>query len=398
VAKNRNYRPRTLAVRCGQRRTAEGEHSEALFLTSSFVFESARQAAARFADEEPGNIYSRFANPTVTVFQERLAALEEAESCVATASGMAAILSLALTVLSAGDHVILSNALFGSTITMFRQIFARFGIAFDVVSQTSTVAWEAAIKPNTKLLFAESPSNPLTEIADLAVLAELAHSAGALLAVDNTFCTPILQQPLKLGADVVIHSATKFLDGQGRCLGGAVVGGQALVGEAVFKVLRNCGPSMSPFNAWVFIKGMETLSVRLQSACASALALAQWLEQQSAVARVYYPGLESHPQYALACTQQKGAGSMLSFDIKGGKPAAWRLLDSLQLLSLTANLGDTKTTITHPSSTTHARWSEEDRQAAGIEQSLIRISLGLEDLQDIQEDLAAGFQAAQTGC
>jgi len=394
VAKNHNYRPRTLAVRCGQRRTAEGEHSEALFLTSSFVFESAQQAAARFADAEPGNIYSRFANPTVTVFQERLAALEEAESCVATASGMAAILSLALTVLSAGDHVILSNALFGSTISMFRQIFARFGIAFDVVSQTSTVAWEAAIKPNTKLLFAESPSNPLTEIADLAALAQLAHSTGALLAVDNTFCTPILQQPLKLGADVVIHSATKFLDGQGRCLGGAVVGSQALVGEAVFKVLRNCGPSMSPFNAWVFIKGMETLPVRLQAACASALALAQWLEQQPAVARVYYPGLESHAQYALACTQQKEAGSMLSFDIKGGKPAAWRLLDSLQLLSLTANLGDTKTTITHPSSTTHARWSEEDRQAAGIEQSLLRISLGLEDLLDIQEDLAAGFQAA----
>ncbi len=394
MAKNHNYRPRTLAVRCGQRRTAEGEHSEALFLTSSFVFESAQQAAARFADAEPGNIYSRFANPTVTVFQERLAALEEAESCVATASGMAAILSLALTVLSAGDHVILSNALFGSTISMFRQIFARFGIAFDVVSQTSTVAWEAAIKPNTKLLFAESPSNPLTEIADLAALAQLAHSTGALLAVDNTFCTPILQQPLKLGADVVIHSATKFLDGQGRCLGGAVVGSQALVGEAVFKVLRNCGPSMSPFNAWVFIKGMETLPVRLQAACASALALAQWLEQQPAVARVYYPGLESHAQYALACTQQKEAGSMLSFDIKGGKPAAWRLLDSLQLLSLTANLGDTKTTITHPSSTTHARWSEEDRQAAGIEQSLLRISLGLEDLLDIQEDLAAGFQAA----
>ena len=394
MAKNHNYRPRTLAVRCGQRRTAEGEHSEALFLTSSFVFESAQQAAARFADAEPGNIYSRFANPTVTVFQERLAALEEAESCVATASGMAAILSLALTVLSAGDHVILSNALFGSTISMFRQIFARFGIAFDVVSQTSTVAWEAAIKPNTKLLFAESPSNPLTEIADLAALAQLAHSTGALLAVDNTFCTPILQQPLKLGADVVIHSATKFLDGQGRCLGGAVVGSQALVGEAVFKVLRNCGPSMSPFNAWVFIKGMETLPVRLQAACASALALAQWLEQQPAVARVYYPGLESHSQYALACTQQKAGGSMLSFDIKGGKPAAWRLLDSLQLLSLTANLGDTKTTITHPSSTTHARWSEEDRQAAGIEQSLLRISLGLEDLLDIQEDLAAGFQAA----
>ncbi|HED12775.1 MAG TPA: O-succinylhomoserine sulfhydrylase [Gammaproteobacteria bacterium] len=394
TTKNQPYRPQTLAVRCGQHRTAEGEHSEALFLTSSFVFESAQQAAARFADEEPGNIYSRFANPTVSVFQERLAALEGAESCVATASGMAAILSLALTVLSAGDHVILSNALFGSTITIFRQILVRFGITFDVVSQTSTAAWRAAVKSNTKLLFAESPSNPLTEIADLAALAQIAHSAGALLAVDNTFCTPILQQPLQLGADVVIHSATKFLDGQGRCLGGAVLGSQELVGESVFKVLRNSGPCMSPFNAWVFIKGLETLTVRLQAACANALKLAQWLEQHPGVARVYYPGLQSHPQYALAGRQQSGAGSMLSFDIHGGKAVAWRLLNSLKLLSLTANLGDTKTTITHPSSTTHARWSEEDRQAAGIGQSLLRISLGLEDQLDLREDLDAGFQAA----
>ncbi len=389
--KHTQYRPRTLAVRSGQHRTAEGEHSEALFLTSSFVFSSAQQAAARFADEEPGNIYSRFANPTVSVFQERLAALEGAKSCVATASGMSAILSLALTVLSAGDHVILSNALFGSTITLFRQILGRFGIDFDVVSQTDTPAWKAAIRPNTKLLFAESPSNPLTEIADLTVLAEIAHNANALLAVDNTFCTPILQQPLKLGADVVIHSATKFLDGQGRCLGGAVLGGEELVGKSVFKVLRNSGPSMSPFNAWVFLKGLETLAVRLQAACANALELARWLERQPQVERVYYPGLESHPQYTLACRQQSGAGSMLSFDIKGGKAAAWQLLDSLQLLSLTANLGDTKTTITHPASTTHARWSEEDRHAAGIGQSLLRISLGLEDQLDIQEDLLKGL-------
>jgi len=389
--KHTQYRPRTLAVRSGQHRTAEGEHSEALFLTSSFVFSSAQQAAARFADEEPGNIYSRFANPTVSVFQERLAALEGAKSCVATASGMSAILSLALTVLSAGDHVILSNALFGSTITLFRQILGRFGIDFEVVSQTDTPAWKAAIRPNTKLLFAESPSNPLTEIADLTVLAEIAHNANALLAVDNTFCTPILQQPLKLGADVVIHSATKFLDGQGRCLGGAVLGGEELVGKSVFKVLRNSGPSMSPFNAWVFLKGLETLAVRLQAACANALELARWLERQPQVERVYYPGLESHPQYTLACRQQSGAGSMLSFDIKGGKAAAWQLLDSLQLLSLTANLGDTKTTITHPASTTHARWSEEDRHAAGIGQSLLRISLGLEDQLDIQEDLLKGL-------
>ncbi len=381
----------TLAVRAGQERTAEGEHAEPIFPTSSYVFGSAAEAAARFSGEQPGNIYSRFTNPTVRTFEQRLAAMEGGERCVATSSGMAAILSTCLGLLNQGDHIVSSQSIFGSTVVLFDQHLSRFGIETTFVAQDDVQAWADAIRPETRLLFLETPSNPLTEIADIRKLAELAHQNDCLLVVDNCFCTPILQRPLELGADIVIHSATKYLDGQGRCVGGAVVGSEQLVGEGVYGFLRTAGPTMSAFNAWVFLKGLETLKVRIAAHCQSALTLAQWLEQQVQVERVYYPGLPSHPQHELAIRQMSAAGGIVSFVLKGGKDAAWRLIDSTRLLSITANLGDTKTTITHPATTTHGRMTPEARQAAGIDDGLIRISVGLEDIDDIIRDLSTGL-------
>ncbi len=383
----------TLAVRAGQQRTAEGEQSEPIFATSSYVYQDAAQAAARFAGEEPGNIYSRFTNPTVRTFEQRLAALEGGESCVATSSGMAAILSLGMGLLQAGDHVVSSRSIFGSTVMLFNNYFRKFGVETSYVALTDVSAWAQAIRPNTRLLFLETPSNPLMEVADIAALAELARARGCLLVVDNCFCTPALQRPLALGADIVIHSATKYLDGQGRCVGGAVVGDTERVGEQIYGFLRTAGPSMSPFNAWVFLKGLETLQLRMRAHSESALSLAQWLVQQKTVARVYYPGLPSHPQHALAARQQAAFGGVLSFELKGGREEAWRFIDATRLLSITANLGDAKSTITHPASTTHGRLSEEARAAAGIGEGLIRISVGLEDLADIKADLERGFAA-----
>ncbi len=381
----------TLAVRAGIERSQFGEHAEAMYLTSSFVFKSAAEAAARFSNQQPGNIYSRFTNPTVTMFEQRLAALEGAECCIATSSGMAAILSTAMGLLKSGDHVVCSAGVFGSTVQLFGTILKRFGIDTTFVSGTEISAWQAAVKPSTRLLYVETPSNPLTEVYDIAALAGVAHRAGALLAVDNCFCSPALQRPLEFGADVVIHSATKYLDGQGRVLGGAVLGKKEVVYEGVLGFLRTAGPTLSAFNAWVILKGMETLNIRLQAQCASALKLAQWLEQQPQVARVYYPGLPSHPQHALAMKQQKSGGGIVSFDLKGGKDAAWRVIDHTRLLSITANLGDTKTTITHPASTTHGRITPEARAAAGIGDGLLRIAVGLENLEDIQADLQRGL-------
>ncbi len=378
----------TRAVRAGHRRTAEGEHAEAIFPTSSYVFASAAEAAARFSGAIPGNIYSRFTNPTVRTFEERLAALEGGERCVAFASGMSAILATAMGLLKAGDHVVASKAIFGTTTILFQNYLGRFGVETTFVPLTDYVAWESAVRPNTRLLFIETPSNPLTEVADIPRLAELAHRKQALLVVDNCFCTPALQLPLKLGADIVIHSATKYLDGQGRCVGGAVVGDAERVGKDVFGFLRTCGPSMSPFNAWVFLKGLETLGLRMKAHCANALELARWLEQQPRVKRVYYPGLVSHPQHELAGRQQSGFGGIVSFELDGGKDAAWKLIDSTRLVSITANLGDTKTTITHPATTTHGRLTPEQRTEAGISDGLIRLSVGLEDVADIKRDLA----------
>jgi O-succinylhomoserine sulfhydrylase len=382
----------TLAVRAGQHRTPEGEHSDALFFTSSYVFRSAADAAARFAGEVPGNVYSRYTNPTVRSFEERIAALEGAEQAVGTASGMSAILAMVMSLCSAGDHVLVSRSVFGATVTLFEKYFKRFGIQVDYVPQTDLGAWQQAFQPSTKLVFVESPSNPLVELVDIAALAELAHAHGALLAVDNCFCTPVLQKPLALGADIVIHSATKFIDGQGRCLGGVVAGKAELMKEVV-GFLRTAGPTMSPFNAWVFLKGLETLRLRMDAHCASSQVLAQWLEQQPGVEKVYYAGLPSHPQHALAKRQQSGFGAVLSFEVRGGKEGAWRFIDATRLISITANLGDSKTTITHPGSTTHGRLSPEDRAAAGIRDSLIRVAVGLEDVHDLQADLARGLAA-----
>jgi O-succinylhomoserine sulfhydrylase len=381
----------TRAVRAGQHRTNEGENSEPIFLTSSYVFKNAAEAAARFSGAEPGNIYSRFTNPTVRAFEERLAALEGGEKCVATASGMVAILSTCLALLKSGDHIVSSRNIFGASVLLFNNYLAKFGIETSYVSLTDYGAWEKAIKPNTKLLFLETPSNPLTEIADIARLAKIAHAKGCLLVVDNVFCTPVLQQPLKLGADIVIHSATKYLDGQGRCVGGAVIGNKELVGEKVYGFMRTCGPSLSPFNAWVFLKGLETLSLRVKAHSANALELARWLEKQKRVKRVYYPGLASHPQHELAKKQQSGFGGMVSFEVDGGKDAAWKLIDSTRVISITANLGDTKSTITHPATTTHGRLTPEQRLDAGISDGLIRISVGLEDIGDLKKDLTQGL-------
>jgi len=381
----------TLAVRAGQVRTGESEQSEPIFPTSSYVFGSAAEAAARFSGDEPGNIYSRFTNPTVRTFEQRLAALESGERCVATSSGMSAILSTFMALLQSGDHIVSSRAIFGTTSVMLNNYMTKFGVETSFVNLVDLDAWRAAFKPNTKLLFLETPSNPLTEVADIKALAELAHQHGALLVVDNCFCTPALQQPLELGADIVIHSATKYLDGQGRCIGGAVVGKEDVVGADVYGFLRTCGPTMSPFNAWVFLKGLETLRLRMEAHCRNAQALAEWLEAQPAVTRVNYPGLQSHPQHELAAEQQKGFGGVLSFEVAGGKEQAWKLIDATQMVSITANLGDTKSTITHPATTTHGRLTPEQRSDAGISDSLIRIAVGLEDIEDIKADLQRGL-------
>jgi O-succinylhomoserine sulfhydrylase len=382
----------TLAVRAGTERSQFGEHSEALYLTSSFVFKSAAQAAARFANREPGNIYSRFTNPTVSMLEQRLAALEGAECCIATASGMSAILATAMGLLKAGDHVVCSAGVFGATVQLFGTIMKRFGVETTFVSGTAVAGWEKAVRPATRLLFVETPSNPLTEVYDIAALARVARKVGALLAVDNVFCTPALQRPLELGADIVVHSATKFLDGQGRVLGGAVLGKTSVIHEGVFGFLRTAGPTLSSFNAWVILKGLETLRIRVEAQSAGALELAGWLEKQPGIERVYYPGLASHPQYELAKKQQKGPGAVVSFEVKGGRDAAWRVVDATKLLSITANLGDTRTTITHPASTTHGRISAEARAAAGIGEGLLRVAVGLENIEDIKADLGRGLR------
>lgn len=386
-----NKRFATRAVHAGHERTNECEHSEAIFPTSSYVFDSAEQAAARFSGEEPGNIYSRFTNPTVRTFEQRLASLEGAECAVATSSGMSAILSTFMGILSAGDHIVSSRSIFGTTRVLFDKYLTKFGVETDYVALTNIEDWQRAIKPNTKALFLETPSNPLNEIADLSVLSALAKAHDCLLIVDNCFCTPALQQPLALGADIVVHSATKYIDGQGRCVGGAVVGDAQLVGEEVYGFLRSAGPTMSPFNAWTFLKGLETLALRMNAHSASALQLAQWLEQQPQVHKVFYAGLPSHPQHELAKQQQSAFGGIIAFEVRGGQAGAWQLVNATQWLSITANLGDTKTTITHPATTTHSRLTDEDRQQADITDGLLRISVGLEAVEDIQADLQHGF-------
>lgn len=381
----------TLAVRAGQHRTGEAEHAEPIFPTSSYVFENAAAAAARFSGAEPGNIYSRFTNPTVRTFEERLAALEGGECCVATASGMSAIYACCAGLLKSGDHIVSSRSIFGSTTLLFTNYLEKFGIQTSFVALDDLAAWEQAIRPETRLLFVETPSNPLTEVGDIAALAKLAHDHESLLVVDNCFCTPALQRPLALGADVVIHSATKYLDGQGRCVGGAVVGSKDVVGQSVYGFLRTCGPTMSPFNAWVFLKGLETLEIRMQAHCASAQKLAEWLQEQPQIKAVYYPGLPSHPQHQLASLQQSGFGGIIAFEVAGGQPAAWKLIDATRICSITANLGDTKTTITHPATTTHGRLTPEQRSEAGISDGLVRIAVGLETIDDLIADLAGGL-------
>ena len=383
----------TKAVRVGHKRTAESEQSEPIFPTSSFVFESAEQAAARFGGDEPGNIYSRFTNPTVRTFEQRLAALEGGESCVATSSGMSAILSTMMALLSAGDHIVSSMSIFGTTRVLFDKYLSKFGVSTSYVKLIDLDDWKAAITPETKMLFLETPSNPMNEIADLEALSELAKANDCLLVVDNCFCTPALQRPLEFGADIVVHSATKYIDGQGRCIGGAVVGDAKRVGEDVYGFLRTAGPTMSPFNAWTFLKGLETLELRMKAHSASALEVASWLESQPLVSHVFYSGLPSHPQHELAKKQQSAFGGIIAFEIKGGKKDAWYLINALEWLSITANLGDSKTTITHPATTTHGRLTEEARAAAGITDGMLRLSIGLESVDDIKADLARGFAA-----
>jgi len=382
----------TLGVRAAEPRTGNREHSASINMTSSFVFESAAQAAAVFADKERGYVYSRFINPTTEAFEKRLAAMEGGESCVATASGMAAVLSLCLSLLKQGDHIVTSSGLFGSTVNLFSNMLSKFGIETTFVPQSDLAAWEQAVRPNTRLFFAETPTNPLVELVDIAALADIAHRHGALLCVDNCFLTPVLQQPLKLGADFVIHSATKYIDGQGRCVGGAIVGDAQRVGKDVFGFMRTAGPCMSPFNAWVFLKGLETLSVRMKAHCENAHGLAEWLSQQTAVKRVFYPGLHTHPQHDLARRQQKAYGAVVAFEVEGGREAAWKVIDSTRLISITANLGDARTTITHPATTTHGRISPEARARAGITDGLLRVAVGLEDLADLTADLERGLK------
>jgi O-succinylhomoserine sulfhydrylase len=388
------YQLATLAIRTGHSRTHEGEHAEPIFPTSSFVFKSAAEAAERFKEGAVGNIYSRFTNPTVRGFEERLAALEGGAACVATASGMGAILSLCMALLKAGDHLVCSDSVFGSIITLFNRYMTKFGVEVSYVPPQQLDAWRGAVKANTKLFFLETPSNPLSVIGDIRGIADIAHAHGILLAVDNCFCTPALQQPLALGADVVIHSATKYLDGQGRVVGGAVVGSKEFVGKEVFGFLRTAGPSMSPFNAWVFLKGLETLELRMRAHSAAALELARWLEQQPKVKRVHYAGLPSHPQHQLAKRQQSGFGGIIAFELTGGQDAAWRFVDATRLMSITANLGDVKTTLTHPATTTHGRITPAEREQAGITEGLLRISVGLEDLRDLKADLQLGLAAS----
>jgi len=385
-------RPDTLAVREGLPPSQWGENSEALFLTSSFVHPDAETAARRFANEEEAFVYSRFSNPTVTMMERRLAAMEGTSACIATASGMAATLLLVMGLLKSGDHVVCSQSVFGSTIKLF-QDFAKFGVTTTFVSQTDVAQWQAAMQPNTRLLFAETPTNPLTEVCDIAALAQVAHERGAWLAVDNCFCSPALQQPVKWGADFVVHSGTKYLDGQGRVIAGAVCGPADLIDGKLMPTLRSAGMSLSPFNAWVVLKGLETLSIRLQAQSARALALARWLEAQPAVQRVFHPSLPSHPQHALAMAQQSGqGGAVVSFIVRGDRAGAFAAINATRICSITANLGDTKTTITHPASTSHGRLSEAQRQAAGITQGLIRVAMGLDDVEDIMADLDRGLR------
>ncbi|TKC92160.1 O-succinylhomoserine sulfhydrylase [Trinickia terrae] len=387
----------TLAVRSGTLRSEYNEHSEALFLTSSFCFTSAAQAAERFKHSEDYYTYSRFTNPTVTMFEERLAALEGGEACMATASGMSAILSVVMAAMQAGDHMVSSRSLFGSTLGMFSQIFSRFGITTTFVDPNDLDAWKNAVRPETKMFFLETPTNPLCELADIEAIGKIAKASNAIFVVDNSFCSPALQQPLKLGADVVMHSATKFLDGQGRVLGGALVGSRAFIMEKVFPFVRSAGPTLSAFNAWVLLKGMETLSLRVEKQSANALEVARFLEAHPAVQRVWYPGLESHPQYEIAKRQQSAGGAVVAFELKGDTPEklrenAWRVIDSTKICSITANLGDTRTTITHPATTTHSRVAPEAREAAGITEGLIRLAVGLENAGDICKDLARGLE------
>lgn len=390
------FDPATRAVRAGQQRSNEGEHSEPIFTTSSYVFGSAAEAAARFSGEQPGNIYSRFTNPTVRTFEQRLAALEGGSRCVATASGMSAILAACMAVLKAGDHIVASRSIFGTTSVLFTNIIAKFGIDTSFVKLSDPDEWRAALRLNTRLMFLETPSNPLNEVADIALLAQMAREQGAVLAVDNVFCTPILQQPLALGADMVIHSATKYIDGQGRCIGGAVIGNDESVSEGVYGILRTAGPSLSPFNAWVFLKGLETLPWRMRGHCDNAQRIAEWLQAQNGVSQVWFTGLPSHPQHALASRQQSGYGAVMAFELDGGKEAAWRFIDGTQIFSITANLGDARSTITHPATTTHGRLSPEDRLAAGITDGVIRIAVGLESSDDLIADLDRGLYAART--
>lgn len=385
---NDSWKFDTQAIRAGSLQSEFGENSEAIFLTSSYVFDSSSQAAARFAGNEPGNIYSRFTNPTVTMFQDRLAALEGSEACVATSSGMSAILATIMGLCSAGDHIVASRSIFGTTVQLFSNILNRWGLEVTFVSLTNLNEWEDAIQKNTKLFFVETPSNPLTEVTDIKALSKIAHQKDIKLVVDNCFCSPALQRPLLFGADIIIHSATKYIDGQGRCLGGAVLADKKTI-EPIYQFLRTAGPTMSAFNAWVFLKGLETLSIRMDAHSKNALHLASWLESQSQVDRVYYPGLASHPQHKLALTQQKTGGAIVSFEVKGGQKEAWSLIDSTRLISITANLGDVKSTITHPATTTHSRVSPEERQKAGIKDNLVRIAVGLEDIVDLKADLSS---------
>jgi O-succinylhomoserine sulfhydrylase len=386
-------KPDTLGVRAGTLRSDFREHSEALVLTTSFVYANAAEAARRFANEEPGNIYSRFTNPTVTMFQDRLAALEGAEACVATATGMAAVATTTLGLLKSGDHIVAPRGVFGTVVPLFDQILARLGIATTWVDLPDLDQWRRAVRPNTRLLFVETPSNPVCEVADIAALAEIAKEAGAVLAVDNCMCSPALQRPIEFGADLVIHSATKYLDGQGRVLAGAVAGRADLVRGPLFSFVRTAGPAISPFNAWICLKGMETLRIRMQAQSARALEIARWLEGHPAVERVHYPGLESHPQHALAARQQSAGGALLSFVVKGGREAAWRAIDAVRVISITANFGDVKSTICHPATTTHGRIPPAERAAAGISEGLVRLGVGLEDAEDLREDLARGLGA-----
>ena len=386
-----NYSLETQAIRAGHARTHEDEHSMPIFATSSYVFKSAEEAALRFTGKQPGNIYSRFTNPTVDAFQQRLALMEKGERCLAFSSGMAAIMAVGMGLLQAGDHIVSSRSIFGSTVLMFQNYFGKFGVDTDFVNITDLAAWEAAIKPNTRFLFLETPSNPLIEVADIQALADIAHKHGCLLVVDNVFCTPVLQKPLELGADIIVHSATKYIDGQGRCVGGAVVASEEIIETKIYPYLRTGGATMSPFNAWVFLSGLETLAVRMKAHCDNAFELAKWLDKQAGVAKVHYPGLVSHAQHELAKQQQSHFGGVVSFELTGGKEHAWKLIDATEMLSITANLGDVKTTITHPATTTHGRLTAEVRAEAGIKDSLVRISVGLENIDDIKNDLLNGL-------